>query len=68
MTSTGGSETHKVRGDGEIVYTLLHHSTSIIDNRCSLHFYRDAKFKQPDKKWILPEWRWTTYFRNWSPL
>jgi len=50
MTSTGGSETHKVRGDGEIVYTLLHHSTSIIDNRCSLHFYRDAKFKQPDKK------------------
>jgi hypothetical protein len=61
MTSTVGSETHKVRGDGEIVYTLFHHSTSI------LHFYRDVKFK-PDKKWIwggLPEWRWTKYFGNW---
>ena len=69
--STGGSETHKVRGDDEIVYTLLHHSTSIKDNTCSLHFYRDVKFKLPEKKWIwcgLPEWRWTKYFRNWPPL
>jgi len=70
MMSTGGSKTHKVRGDGEIVYTLLHHSTSIKDNTCRLHFYRDVKFK-PDKKWIwgwLPERRWTKYFRNWPPL
>jgi len=32
-----GSETHKIRSDGEIVYTLLHHSTSIKDNTRSLH-------------------------------
>lgn len=49
MTSIGGSETHEVIGGGGIVYTLLHHSTSIKDNTCSLHFYRDVKFKQPDK-------------------
>jgi hypothetical protein len=48
--STGGSETHKVRGDGEIVYTVLLYSTSIKDNTCSLHFESDVKFKQPDKK------------------
>jgi hypothetical protein len=57
MTSTGGSETHKVRGDGEIVDTLLHHSTSINDNTCSLHFYRDVKFKEPEKKVNMG---WTT--------
>ena len=71
MLSTVGSETHKVRSGGEIVYTLLHNSTSIKDNTRSLHYYRDIKFKQSDKKWIwggLPEWRWTKYFRNWPPL
>jgi hypothetical protein len=50
MMSTGGSEIHKVKGDSENVYTLLHHNTSIKDNTCSLHFYRDVKFKEPDKK------------------
>jgi hypothetical protein len=50
MTSTGGSETHEVRDDGEIVYTVLHYSTSIKDNTCSLHFDRDIKFNQPAKK------------------
>jgi hypothetical protein len=41
MMCTESSETH--RGDGEIVYTLLHHSTSIKDNTCSLHFYRNVR-------------------------